>query len=141
MANYYAFIRTNYFSVTDETKFREIIASCQCEDSIEIFEPEGDSRKFGFGCYGSIYGIPPANTEDSELDEDINLFFEQLQTILPEGEAILFTEIGYEKLRYLVGYTSIITKDTIDGVDLRNAAFKKAGEMLGVENYTTEDQY
>ena len=40
MANYYGKTRTNYFAVTDETKFRQIIADCRGEDKIVIIDAE-----------------------------------------------------------------------------------------------------
>lgn len=141
MANYCGYIRTNYFRVNDEKRFRQIIADCSAQDDIDIFEKDGESNLFGFGLYGCIYGLRPEGQEDSELDEDIDLFFQALQEVLADGEAILFTEVGYEKLRYLIAYTVIVTKTAIETVDLRSEAFKKAGELLGVERYDTEDQY
>ena len=66
MANYYATIRTNYFSVTDERKFRGIIDSCCSEDTVHLFEettPDG-KKQFGFGCCGYISGIPAGEDED-----------------------------------------------------------------------------
>jgi len=141
MANYCGFIRSNYFRVTDGNRFREIIADCSCEDRLDIFEDDAESNIFGFGCYGCIYGLREPGVEDSELSDDMDRFYAALQEVLHKDDAILITEVGYEKLRYLIGYTIIITKDGIDAVDLRSEAFKKAGEMLGVENYSTTDQY
>ena len=43
MANYCAFIRTNYFAVTDESMFHEIMTSVIAEESVSVFEnPQPD---------------------------------------------------------------------------------------------------
>jgi len=140
MANYYATIRTNYFGVTDEDKFREIIDSCSAEDTIHVFESKDDSGKFGFGCIGSIYGIPPGENEDDD-ESDMDTFYDALQNILLEGDAIIITEIGYEKLRYLISNCIVITKNDIQFVDLRNKAIELAREMLNDAAFTTEMDY
>ena len=112
MADYYGKTRTNYFSVTDDEKFKQIISSCKAPDEIEVFEEkqEDGSIKYGFLCDGSIYGLPDRDgdsTEDCDDNEDVDYnydtFCEALQQILPDGEAIIITEVGYEKMRYLVG--------------------------------------
>lgn len=54
MANYNAAIRTNYFSVTHEKKFRNISDSCCGEDTIHVLEAVDGSAKLGFECNGSI---------------------------------------------------------------------------------------
>ena len=38
MANYNAKFLTNYFSVTNAIKFKNIIGSCHADDEIEIYE-------------------------------------------------------------------------------------------------------
>ena len=140
MANYNAVVRTNYFTITDESRFREIMASCVgTEDNIEIFEPEVCSGKFGFGCYGTISGIP-TDPEDPETT-DIDVFYDALQSVLADGDAIIITEIGYEKLRYLIGVCIVITKRGIQCIDLCREAVERAREMLGDNGFTTQMDY
>jgi len=139
MANYYAFIRTNYFSVTDESKFLEIIDSCLSEDKLKVFTSGDKPKLFGFGCYGSIYGIP-INGDDLE-EVDIDAFYEALQNILADDDVIIITEIGYEKLRYLLAHCTIITKMEIRFVDLRDQAMNMACEMLDNPDFTTKMDY
>ena len=143
MANYNAVIRTNYFSVADEARFREIMASCVgTEEAVMIFEPENGSKKFGFGCYGTIYGIPP-DSEDGDDDEDADLgtFYDALQSVLADGDAIIITEIGWEKMRYLVGVCTVITKREIQCIDVCKKAVELAGELLGDNGFTTQMDY
>jgi hypothetical protein len=140
MANYNATIRTNYFSVTDEARFRKIIANCcGSDENLMLFEAEDDSGKFGFGCYGSVLGIPVG--EDDYPDYDIDAFYEALQEILSDGDAIIITEVGHEKLRYLLGVCTVITKREIRSIDLSVKAIALAGEMLGNADFMTRMDY
>jgi hypothetical protein len=140
MANYNAFVRSNYFTVTDTAKFREIMASCiGAEGNIEVFDADDGSGKLGFGCYGAISGIP-TDIEDPE-STDLDGFYEALQGILAEGDAIIITEVGYEKLRYLIGVCTVITKQGIQCIDLSRKAVDLARTMLGNDRYTTQMDY
>lgn len=140
MANYYATIRTNYFGVTDEAKFREIINSCNAEDSIHIFEADDGTGKFGFGCNGSIYGIPPSEDEDDD-ENNLDVFYDALQSLLIESDAIIITEVGFEKLRYLIGTCTIITRDQIRFIDVRDKAIELAQSMLNDSSFSTRMDY
>jgi len=137
MANYISFIRTNYFTVNNESKFHEIISSCFAEDKIMIFKSED---KFGFGCRGSIYGISRDENDDC-TEPDADGFHAALQEIIPEDDAIIITEIGYEKLRYFVASSIIITKTQIRSVDLRDKALDIAREMLANQSFSTQMDY
>jgi len=140
MANYNATIRTNYFSVTNESAFRDLIQSVQAEDTVHLFEdPQPDGgKKFGFGCYGYIYGIPITEDED---EYDMDRFFENLQVLLCESDAIILTEIGNEKLRYLFGMSVIITKKAIRSTTITDCALIIAQEMLENDEFTTKMEY
>lgn len=140
MANYYAFIRTNYFSVTDEEAFRKLIASVSAEDEVSVFEekqPDG-RKKFGFGLCGSIYGLHE-NGDDEE--PSIGALESALQRLLVPGDAIIIIEIGYEKLRYLIGISTIITQADIRYIDLRDRSLKAAKRMLKNPKFQTQMEY
>ncbi|MDR1558700.1 MAG: hypothetical protein LBS84_03185 [Clostridiales bacterium] len=143
MANYVAFIRTNYFAVTDEAEFRKIIASVSAEDEVSVFkQPQPDGTvKYGFGLYGSIYGLPDNEDPDGDEDPSMSAFESALQEVLVPGDAILMTEIGYEKLRYLTAFCGIITKDTIQYTDLRDSALTLAKELLSNPDFQTQMEY
>ena len=153
MANYYCKIRTNYFSVTDEEKFKKVIASCRASDTIEIFDEKqkDGSVKYGFFCDGSIHGLPDTESdalededeydEDEDCDYNYDAFCEALQGILPNNDAIFITEIGNEKMRYLVGDCTIITRSDIKVITLRDEAMKLGREMLDISDYTTKMEY
>ena len=146
MANYYGFTRTNYFRVTDEDRLRKIIRSCACgEDTLTLFEnaEDGERTWFGFGCYDSIRGLDLSDSadEDDYPDYDYDAFASALQKILCEGDAIIITEVGYEKLRYLTATAFIITKTDMQCLDLNIDAVKTAQEMLGDSSYNTIMEY
>jgi hypothetical protein len=148
MAVTYTKCRTNYFSVTDYDKFSEIIESCESSDDIVIIEDD-DQEKYGFYCEGEILGLmdpsvssDAAGEDDSEEDDDsdvsYDLFCESLQSILPEGEAIILIEIGHTKMASLHGYCSVITKNETKGIDLCTMALEAARNMLGNPEYDTK---
>jgi hypothetical protein len=141
MANYMATIRTNYFSVTDEAKLREILSRCYAEDEIQVFEAGDGSGELGFGCYGSISGYPENADEDDPDDVSVDALYEALRQIVSEDDAIIITETGYEKLRYLCAHSIIITRREIRVVDLQYEAAKAAGSILGDESFITRMDY
>ena len=110
MATYNGFTRTNYFSVTDEDMLRDIVDRIVWDNDDGFFEDRGG--KFAFGSYGSVCGLRNAESEnDSDSDEaydddcddeyEADAVYEALQSIVAPDDAIIITEIGYEKLRYL----------------------------------------
>ena len=140
MANYNAKFLTNYFSVTDAIKFKNIIGSCHADDEIEIYEKKqlDGSIKYSFGCIGIIYGI---SENDDDCEEDIELFYTSLQSIITSDDAIIITEIGNEKLNYFTACCIIITCDDIKSIDVRNEAVKLAATMLKTPDFTTQMDY
>ena len=155
MANYYGYTRTNYFVITDESKFRGLMARCAgSEGDVQIFEDERDidkMGKFAFGCEGSISGIkilPEIGNDcddsdccDCDCDYDYDAFCAELQGLIAEDDAVLITEIGHEKLRYLSAHTMIITRSDIRVVQLENKAIAEAREMLGNPEFCTQNSY
>ena len=145
MANYYAFTRSNYFKVNDEEKIKELVASCACsDDELQLFtQNDSDGGKtYGFGCYGSISGLKiPCEDPDEFPEYEYEAFGKELQKILSDGDAIIITEVVYEKLRYLIGYSVIITKTEIRNVNIRYESLKTAREMLGNPDFTTVADY
>lgn len=140
MANYTAKFLTNYFSVTDDEKFKNLVALCQADDEIEIYEkqqPNG-SVKYGIGCEKNIHGIPE---EGEEYAESIGFFYKSLQELIPSDDAVIITEIGNEKLNYFVACCIVITRGEIKSIDARSEAVKLAADMLKNPNFTTELDY
>lgn len=134
MANYNCVIRTNYFHVKDENTFEEFLKKVSGDD-FHIFR-EGDM--FGFGCYGSIYGISENNEDD---EDDYDAFLEGLQKQIVDDEAIIITEAGYEKLRYVSGYATVITSQKISTINLEDKSIELAQEMVKNKEYYPQMSY
>ena len=79
MANYYAYIRTNYFRVKDEKKFREFMARVSgTEDRVELWEEKDKNGNtvFGFGTLGGINGITLNGLEYLQDEDGVPICFE-----------------------------------------------------------------
>lgn len=131
MASYVCAIRTNYFRVTEEEKFRNLIDEF-LSGSCEVFtRTDVNSNKLvGFG-----------SDENINWPEDDTGFVSGLQECLAEDDSIIVLEVGHEKLRYFVGAATIITRSSIETIDLTSLAISKAAEMLGNPDYTTCCEY
>lgn len=127
MANYMGTCRTNYFRVTDEEKYQELFSNLVAEDNIHDFTRVKDRVLYhGFGSYDSI------TYYDEESDEcDFDFFLDELQKILPDDEAFIFMESGYEKLRYVTGYVVVCTSKEIKSMNMSSWAIVEARKMLG----------
>jgi hypothetical protein len=141
LANYYGFTRTNYFAVKDEERFRQVVASCQAsEENPEVWEEAVDGQTlFAFGCYGSLSGLPCGDEEDYECD--LGAFHNALQQVVADGHAIIITEVGYEKLRYLVGDCTVITSQEIAYTNLSDIGLAKARQLLKNPQYNPVMEY
>ena len=135
MANYCCTVRTNYFRVKDEDKFKELMSRAHaCEDQISVWEKlAGDGTKlFGFGCYGCIGGLRNAECDEDD-DADDNAYAELitgLQQCVAPGDAVIIMEAGNEKLRYVIGTVEIITSTGYDCISMERVAINRAREML-----------
>lgn len=136
MANYLATSRTNYFRTENAELLRETIAAAAYDvEGLRLWEQTGEDGiiRYAFGCYTSIGG---------SMDEDaFEEFVAKLQACLPDDDAIVITEIGNEKLRYLEALATIITQTGYDTVDLTEAGYEKASEVLGYPNWSTKENY
>lgn len=145
MANYYSNTRTNYFRVTDETKYAELFSHLVGDDDyIEDFTKTEDGITLhGFGCQGVIQAIPMDEDPEvaEEWDDDFDGFLKELQKILPDNEAFILTVVGHEKLCYLVGYSIIVTGNNIKSIDINEGAIELARTMLNDGTFTTQMDY
>ena len=141
MANYYGMTRTNYFAVTDADRFKEIVSKLHGEGEIGYYEHEYDKGKFMFYCDCNLDGYIEDEDDEDSWDKAYDSMVKQLQTILPEGEAIILTEVGNEKMRYLTAHSLIITANSTASVDLGEMALAEAARVLGNPDYTTQMDY
>lgn len=114
MANYNSKFTSNYFQVTDEEKFRNIIDHIVCEDKIEIdFDTDKSGNTVFAVCgYGNMDGYAPIKGEpdyDEDYEGDWDEMIKQLQSVLPDGETMIINSVGNEKLRYVDYYCLGIT--------------------------------
>ena len=157
MANYESCTRTNYFAVTDEGKLKNIVAHIKWGGG-ELDFLDKENGKWGFGGYGSISGLYFNDVEfndDDDCDDGYeeedeweeydewapDAVYEALQEVVSPDDAIIITEIGYENLRHLNAHSIIITRDSIDIIELRASALSKACEMLNNPEYDTQMDY
>ena len=145
MANYCATTRTNYFRVTDEDMFCEIIDNMTTgEGGVEPFAEKTDGEKlYGFGCYGSISGLNryDADGEADDEEPDYDRMIDELQAVVHPDDAIIIMEAVSEKLRYLTGFCTVITRDKVQTIDMNKQAVELAREMLGNPDYKTKMEY
>lgn len=69
--------------------------------------------------------------------DDMLEFYQALQKILPDQEAMILMEVGNEKLRYVVGLVTIVTNKEIRFVNMNDVALKTVKSMIG-EDFTTQ---
>lgn len=121
MANYVAFSRSSYFKVRDKEDFEKF-----CEKwGIELLSKTTKEETL----YGFIgpdeWGIPSAyydkETDDMVYDEEGDGFLKDLAKQLDPEWVAIFQEIGYEKMRYLVGYSvAVKANGEIEYTDMRD---------------------
>ena len=147
MANYEAVSRTNYFRVTDEEKYNELFKNLVGDEG-EVYDftkTENGVTLHAFGSYGPIdYKKPTQNNseeDDEDYDYDFDGFLAELQKILPEDEAFIYMESGYEKLRYITSFSIVVTKNDIASVDIRSAALEIAKRLLNDKKFDTQMEY
>ena len=122
MADYISCTKTNYFQVTSEQELRDLVSKIDCEDEIEISSSTEKGKIYYSLCaYGSFYGI-----DDNEDAEEL---YKEFQRILPDGEVMAIFEIGHEKLRYVGGYTVVITNETYQYKSLQDISTTMAREI------------
>lgn len=148
MANYISAIRTNYFRVKDPDAFYEFMSRVQgWEEDPELWEKKNDdgTLRFGFGCYGDILGCYPEGfdpeEDDPDPDECYDLFLSELTEHVADDDAILIIEGGHEKLRYVVGRVTVITKDGVESINITDAGINLAREKLQNDNWQTDCNY
>lgn len=142
MANYYSKTRTNYFKVTDENALIDLFNQVQaCEDEVHLDAEESadKTRYFMFWCEGTIEGIP--DSDDEDCDYDFDEFIHRLQKLLPDDEAVIITEVGSEKMRYLVGQIVIVTNKDVQYRNLDSLGKQIAREMLNNPDWNTKNEY
>ncbi len=128
MANYCCTVRSSYFYVTDEEKYKDLMKHIiTCEDSLECWDKEKDGRiAHAFGCYDQILGYidDPEAWEDYEndVDPDYDYFLQKLSEIIAPGSACVIFQAGSEKLRCVDGFVDVVMPNKIVCSNLEDMA-------------------
>jgi hypothetical protein len=136
MANYEPFVRSNYFQVRDPEAFR---SWCQGL-GLEVIGNEDPEHGMLFGFIADD-GVP-CDRYDEGAGEYVEIdFYAELATHLLDGWIAEVRGIGYEKMRYLDGYTVAVDHagETI-AVNLDDI-YKKAREYWGERVHCTACEY
>lgn len=110
MADYFPMVRTSYFKPKDAQTFSSFCKRL----GLEKIEDTQDGEKLVGFLISDGMGIPDcAYLEEPEECEDLGIeaFFDELAEQLAPGWIVEVREIGYEKLRYFVGVTTIVRWD------------------------------
>lgn len=114
MANYDSRMRTSYFRVKDTTAFIEGLKQYVFEDLDLSVEKDGTVMLMGadFMTMDKDEDYMKVGPDGLYLEgeEDPHDMVDYLREHMLDDEIILINSIGYEKMRYLVGDSTIITK-------------------------------
>ena len=138
MANYIATGRTNYFRVTDDDRCAELIANLGGECHWDYSETQKDGSILH--CFAVEGGLDWYDHSEDDPESDLDYFIDEMQKILADDDAIIYTESGHEKHRYVNAFSMIITKNSVDWIDLPNDALAIAQKHLG-KDYRTQMTY
>ena len=139
----YAATRTNYFHVKDEEEYARLFDRLEGdEDVIDLSETDKNGIcEHCFGSYGYIAYCP-----DEESSGDMMPFFRALQKILPEDEAFIMIEAGWQD-GMGIGYygvpegvgadATVVTANDIRTLSVEDASIRLAREMLNNPDYNT----
>ena len=136
MANYVCTNRTNYFRVTDAEAFKNFLSQVvtDTDEDLYVLEKETDDETYyAFGCYSNIFGIPD-DTGETDVDS-YDRFIDGLQKYVAKDDAVILLHVGHEKLRYVTGCATVITKKSMDIINIQDLAVKLAQEKLGKPEY------
>ena len=138
MTDYNGRTRTNYFEVKNPEKLKEILQKCSTSQgtAIKLKQMDNHPDYYMFYTEDTLTGY----TDEKEL-QDMQGFLEDLQCCLQKDTACIITEIGSEKMKYFIAVSTVITKDSIDYVDLQQEAVFRARDMLGNKNWETCTDY
>lgn len=116
MANYTAYFRSNYFAVKDVAQFQQFCDEFQLE---MITKTDAAQTLYGFLNQGNEGGLPTSRYDEATQDwEDADLL-SMLATHLAEDYVAIVMEVGFEKMRYLVGEAHAVNaKGDIISVEL-----------------------
>lgn len=158
MANYDSATRTNYFRVKDLEEFKEKMAcfgiggggkEYDLYDTGDICPHDSKDGRVALIMRESVRDLPYYRPdEDSgehgkyyESGRSFSRFLKAIQDCIAPDDACIITEIGREKMRYLIGEAIVITKNGIRELILEGIALETARELLGDQSWMTQSDY
>lgn len=154
MANSIYKTRTNYVHVSDEERFREICRLCTTSDGdrLTVITSKDDNGKPVIGFYtesdvdgylldekNNIADVDADDFDDeSDYETSYDRFLKDIQSVLDPADALIITTIGYEKMRWLIGNTTIVTCNDIKHSNLESLSLCMAREMLNKPEWNTK---
>lgn len=116
MANYTAYFRSNYFAVKDVAQFQQFCDEFQLE---MITKTTDDETLYGFLDQSNEGGIPTTRYHEATQDWEEADLLSMLATHLVDDYVAIVMEVGFEKMRYLVGEAHAVNaKGEIISVEL-----------------------
>lgn len=137
MANYEAYVRSNYFRVKNEAAFRQWAEGLRLDVPVDEKMPDGEQR---FAIYSNDVGGWPQwrEPERDEAGDEVD-FVAELQDHLADDDVAILLEVGHEKLRYLGGSAQVCTPQEIRSVNLTEEAMRIARELSGDRAVTSSE--
>lgn len=118
-------ISTNFFHVTDENKFREIMNNVRIRDDNELSISSGENL-FSFTANDVILGYAIGSKDDPDYDYDA--FIHDLQNVIPDNEAIIIYTVTFEK--YPSNEYDVITNKKWVCNNMQAQALEEANKLL-----------
>ena len=131
MANYICNVRSNYVHVKDKQAFEEFLESFEC---VPIYDDEG---RAGFYVNNADGCSPFRYDDDKDEHEHLQDANFEIGKHLCEGEVLVVEEAGWEKSRYLCGYSYAVNdKGRTLFVDMSSALRALVETEWGNADYT-----
>lgn len=129
MANYCCAVRSSYFYVTDEEKYKELMEHIiTSEDFLDCWDEKKDDGRIAhaFGGYSQIIGyvddLEAYNNGESDVGPDYGYFLQKLSEIIAPGSACVIFQAGNEKLRYVNGFVDVVMHNEVRYESLESIA-------------------
>lgn len=167
MANYESFYRTNYFKVKDADQFKKFMAlASSCSEDLTVYENDNHDGTYMICGYGEpsfyaenireCFDTVPQEIKDKEPtpeefekflkdnnieDSEDDIFFDVLQALIAEDDAVIYKEAGHEKMRYIGVCVGVITTNKIAWVHVDDELMGMARNMLQNPEWNTKLEY
>lgn len=143
MADTYITTRSNYFKPTNVQNCTDFILT---STGLKVWKKRNDPSWIAFGGDQDIE-VTDAYMEEylkghpSECDDAMDIFVKQLQTFLPENEIVAIQTIAHEKLKYVTGHTTVITKNYTESNSMHYQLERQIRERFNRPDFVLDDEY